>query len=109
MIDEKKKSHLTGLLFSIIDISIEKNLIIILGEPENTVVQKTLNVAIQDGIADLGSRISRQKDIIPPLELYFKTNYMMDSKNSRTRFIKNQQHMLQLLIYVLFLEVSSIC
>jgi hypothetical protein len=109
MTDEKKNSHLTGLLFSIIGISIEQNLMIILGESESTVVQKTLNVAIQDGITDLGSRISRKKDIISPLELYFKTNYMMDSKNSRTRFIENQQHMLQLLIYVLFLEVSSIC
>ncbi len=75
MTDEKKKSHLTGLLFSVIDISKERNLMIILGEPENTVVRKTFNVDVQDGIADLGSRLNRKKDIIPPLELYFKLNY----------------------------------
>jgi len=75
MTDEKMKSHLTGLLFSVIDISKERNLMIILGEPENTVVRKTFNANVQDGIADLGSRLSRKKDILPPLELYFKSNY----------------------------------
>lgn len=74
MADEKKKTHLTGLLFSVIDISQGQNLMIILGEPENTVVQNTFNLTVQDGIADLGSRMSRKKDIIPALELYFKTN-----------------------------------
>jgi manganese-dependent inorganic pyrophosphatase len=48
---------------------------IILGEPENTVVRKAFNVDIKDGTADLGSRMSRKKDIVPPLELYFNTNY----------------------------------
>jgi manganese-dependent inorganic pyrophosphatase len=74
MINEKKKSHLSGILFSVIDILKEQNLMIILGEPENTVIRKAFNVDIKDGIADLGSRMSRKKDIIPPLELYFNTN-----------------------------------
>ncbi len=47
---------------------------IILGEPENTVIRKTFNVDIKGQIIDLGSRISRKKDIIPPLKAYFKTN-----------------------------------
>ena len=75
MTDEKKKSHLTGLLFCVIDISKKRNFMIILDEPENIVVQKAFHVTVQNRIADLGSRISRKKDIIPSLELYFKTNY----------------------------------
>jgi manganese-dependent inorganic pyrophosphatase len=75
MSDEKKKSNLSGLLFSVIDILKEQNLMIILGEPENTVARKAFNVDIKDGTADLGSRMSRKKDIVPPLELYFNTNY----------------------------------
>ena len=74
MTDEKKKSHLIGLLFSVIDISKKQNSLIILGELENIVVQNAFHVAVQSRIADLGSRISRKKDIIPALELYFKTN-----------------------------------
>ncbi|CAF1413021.1 unnamed protein product [Rotaria sordida] len=74
MIDEKKTHHLTDILFSIIDIVKERNSMIILSEPEKTVVEKAFNVTIQNGIADLGSRISRKKDIVPALELYFKTN-----------------------------------
>jgi len=75
MNNEKEKSHLTGLLFSVIDIEKEQNIMIILGEPENTVVQKTFNVSVQNGIADLGARISRKKDIVPLLERYFATDY----------------------------------
>jgi manganese-dependent inorganic pyrophosphatase len=75
MSDEKKKSNLSGLLFSVIDILKEQNLMIILGEPENIVVRKAFNVDIKDGTADLGSRMSRKKDILPPLEIYFNTNY----------------------------------
>jgi manganese-dependent inorganic pyrophosphatase len=74
MINEKQKSHLSGLLFSVIDILKGQNLMIILGEPEDTVVRKVFNVDIKDGIADLGSRMSRKKGIIPPLEHYFNTN-----------------------------------
>jgi manganese-dependent inorganic pyrophosphatase len=88
MNNEKKKSHLIGLLFSIIDIDKEQNLMIILGEPENTIVQKTFNVSVQNGIADLGARISRKKDIIPLLERYFSTNYPNGSQlNSPLRFV----------------------
>jgi manganese-dependent inorganic pyrophosphatase len=96
MNNEKKKSNLIGLLFSVIDIDKEQNLMIILGEPENTVVQKTFNVSVQktfnvsvqNSIADLGARISRKKDIIPLLERYFSTNYPNGSQlNSPLRFV----------------------
>ncbi|CAF0809054.1 unnamed protein product [Rotaria sordida] len=73
MFNEKKKSHLTGILFSVIDIIKEQNFMIILGEPENTVVRQAFNVDFEGQIINLGSRISRKRDIIPPLEAYFKT------------------------------------
>ncbi|CAF0959038.1 unnamed protein product [Rotaria sordida] len=72
MFNEKKKSHLTGILFSVIDIIKEQNFMIILGEPENTVVRQAFNVDFEGQIINLGSRISRKRDIIPPLEAYFK-------------------------------------
>lgn len=75
MNNEKKKSHLTGLLFSVINIEKGQNLMIILGEPENSVIRGTFNVSVQNGIADLGSKTSRKKDIIPPLERFFSVNY----------------------------------
>ena len=88
MNNEKRRSNLTGLLFSVIDIEKEQNLMIILGEPENTVIQKTFNVTVQNGIADLEARISRKKDIIPLLESYLSRNYPNGSQlNSPLRFV----------------------
>jgi manganese-dependent inorganic pyrophosphatase len=97
MNNEKKKSHLTGLLFSVIDIEKEQNLMIILGEPENTVVQRTFNASVQNGIADLGARISRKKDIVPPLERYFSTNYSNGSQ------LDSPLHFILLLLSFFFL------
>ncbi|CAF4917484.1 unnamed protein product, partial [Rotaria sp. Silwood1] len=75
MAKEKINSNLTGILFSIIDILKEKNLMLIPGEPENTVIRAAFNVDdVVDQIADLGPRMSRKKQIIPPLEEYFKNN-----------------------------------
>ncbi|CAF4781197.1 unnamed protein product [Rotaria sp. Silwood1] len=74
MAKEKTNSNLTGILFSIIDILKEKNLMLIPGEPENTVIRAAFNVDVVDQIADLGPRMSRKKQIIPPLEEYFKNN-----------------------------------
>ncbi|CAF2376076.1 unnamed protein product [Rotaria sp. Silwood2] len=73
MLNQKEKNHLTGILFSVIDIIKEQNFMVILGEPENTVVRKAFNVDFEGQVANLGSRISRKKDIVPPLEAYFKT------------------------------------
>ncbi|CAF4476201.1 unnamed protein product [Rotaria socialis] len=71
MVKEKGRSNLTGILFSIIDILNEKNLMLIPGEPENTVVRAAFNVDVTDQMADLGARLSRKLQIIPPLEVYF--------------------------------------
>lgn len=73
MNEEKKKSNLQGILFCIIDILREKNLTLIPGEHEAQVVREAFKIETQDGIADLGSKISRKKQIIPALEGHFNS------------------------------------
>ena len=68
---EKRKGQLQGILFSVIDILEERNITLILGETEERVVREAFNVDVKEHIADLGSRISRKKQIIPALEAYF--------------------------------------
>ncbi|UJR31524.1 hypothetical protein I4U23_019013 [Adineta vaga] len=72
MQEEKKRSKLKGILFSIVDIIKEKNITLIPSEYEEKVVEQAFKVDIkQHHLADLGSRISRKKQIIPLLEAYF--------------------------------------
>jgi manganese-dependent inorganic pyrophosphatase len=71
MQEEKKKSKLKGILFSIVDIIKEKNLTLIPDEIEEKVVRKAFQADVKHHIADLGSRVSRKKQIIPALEAYF--------------------------------------
>jgi manganese-dependent inorganic pyrophosphatase len=71
MNEEKKRSNLKGILFSIIDILKQKNLTLIPGENEEKVVREAFKTDVKDNIADLGSKISRKKQIIPTLEAYF--------------------------------------
>jgi manganese-dependent inorganic pyrophosphatase len=71
MQEEKKKKKLNGILFSIVDIMQEKNLTLIPGEIEDKVVRQAFKTEIKHQIADLGSRVSRKKQIIPTLEAYF--------------------------------------
>ena len=59
----------------IIDILNEKNRTLILGEYEDEVVRQAFKVDINDRIADLGSRISRKKQIIPTLEEYYNLKF----------------------------------
>lgn len=73
MNEEKKKNNLQGILFCIIDILKETNLTLVPGEHEAEVVKEAFKVDVKDGIADLGSRISRKKQIIPALEGHFNS------------------------------------
>jgi len=73
MNEVKKKQNLQGILFSIIDILKEKNLTLIAGEHEEQIIRDVFQANINDNIADLGSNISRKKQIIPALEKYFKS------------------------------------
>lgn len=71
MNEEKKKNNLQGILFSIIDILKQKNLTLIAGENEEKVIREIFKTDVKDGVADLGSNISRKKQIIPALEGHF--------------------------------------
>ena len=73
MHEEKKRGHLKGILFSVVDILNERNVTLIAGDYESKVVRDAFNVNIDNHRADLGSRISRKKQIIPTLEAYFKS------------------------------------
>jgi manganese-dependent inorganic pyrophosphatase len=71
MQEEKRKNKLKGILFSIVDIIKGKNLTLIPDEIEEKVVRQAFKTDIKHHIADLGSRVSRKKQIIPVLEAYF--------------------------------------
>jgi len=75
MHDEKKKNHLKGILYSIVDIIKGKNLTLIPGDTEEKVVRQAFKTDVKNHIADLGSRVSRKKQIIPSLEAYFHGKY----------------------------------
>ena len=71
MREEKKKRNLKGILYSVVDILKEKNVTLILSDYEKKVVREAFQVDVKDHLADLGSRISRKKQIIPQMEEYF--------------------------------------
>ncbi|CAF2637656.1 unnamed protein product [Rotaria sp. Silwood2] len=71
MREEKKRNNLKGILYSIIDIVKEKNLTLIPDDIEEKVVRQAFKVDAKHHIADLGSRVSRKKQIVPVLEEYF--------------------------------------
>ena len=73
MNEEKKKNNLQGILFSIIDILKQKNLTLVPGEHEEQVVREAFKTDVKDNIADLDSKISRKKQVIPALEGYFNS------------------------------------
>lgn len=72
MHEEKKRSKLKGILFSIVDIIKEKNLTLIPSDIEEEVIRKAFKTDVKNHLADLGSRVSRKKQIIPALEAYFR-------------------------------------
>lgn len=69
--EEKKRQKLKGILYSIVDILKEKNITLVAGDYESKVVEGAFKVKVKDHTADLGSRVSRKKQIIPALEDYF--------------------------------------
>lgn len=73
---EKIRSNLVGFIFCIIDLISEINYTLIVSEYEETIVEETFNATTVDGVANLGPRISRKLQIIPPLEAHFNTIFL---------------------------------
>lgn len=67
----KAEDELAGVLLSVVDILNETNKTFVLSATEEAALQGAFGVATQDGVADLGNRISRKKQIVPTLENYF--------------------------------------
>lgn len=56
------------ILFCIVDILQETNTTVIADQIEAEIVKKVFSSETENGLADLGNRISRKKTIVPPLE-----------------------------------------
>ncbi|GGK25533.1 putative manganese-dependent inorganic pyrophosphatase [Deinococcus malanensis] len=71
MDEARAEGGLNGVLLSVVDILNETNRTFILSATEHKVIQETFGVEVVDGVADLGGRISRKKQIVPALEAHF--------------------------------------
>lgn len=69
---EKAESGLAGVLLSVVDILRETNHTFVLSATEEKILTEAFGAPIVDGLADLGARISRKKQIVPALEAYFE-------------------------------------
>ncbi|WP_425145706.1 manganese-dependent inorganic pyrophosphatase [Deinococcus sp.] len=67
---ERAASGLDGVLLSVVDILNERNRMLVPAGSEG-VVQGAYGAATAGQVADLGSRISRKKQLVPALEAYF--------------------------------------
>ena len=67
----RAEGQLNGVLLSVVDILNETNHTFVLSATEEKVLREAFGVETVDGVADLGSRISRKKQIVPALEKYF--------------------------------------
>lgn len=72
MDEEKAVSQLAGVLLSVVDILGETNRTLVLSATESHLLTEAFGVEVTDGVADLGNRISRKKQIVPALEAYFE-------------------------------------
>lgn len=70
----KKEAWLDFIMLSVIDILKEKNTTILWDEADFKVISDIFWVNVLDNLADLWSRISRKKQVIPELTAYFNKN-----------------------------------
>jgi manganese-dependent inorganic pyrophosphatase len=68
----KKKERLDLVYALVIDILNLKNDMLIIGEEEQRVAEKVFGGKTRENILSLGNRISRKKQIVPPLEKFLK-------------------------------------
>ncbi|WP_261663048.1 manganese-dependent inorganic pyrophosphatase [Deinococcus sp. Marseille-Q6407] len=71
MRDLKQQHGLQGMILSVVDILEEHNETLVASGTEAAALQGAFGVQVADGRADLGSRISRKKQLVPALEDYF--------------------------------------
>lgn len=67
----RAQDGLDGVLLSVVDILNETNRMLVPGDAEAAVVRSAFGADTQGGVADLGGRISRKKQIVPALEQHF--------------------------------------
>ncbi|EKD29326.1 MAG: hypothetical protein ACD_78C00442G0001, partial [uncultured bacterium (gcode 4)] len=67
----KKQDHLAFMMLSIVDILQEKNTTIVSDETDAQILHNVFWAQAIDGVADLGKRISRKKQVVPELTAYF--------------------------------------
>ncbi|WP_216329488.1 manganese-dependent inorganic pyrophosphatase [Deinococcus aestuarii] len=67
----RAEDGLNGVLLSVVDILNETNKTLVLSATEEKVLREAFGVEPREGLADLGRRISRKKQIVPTLEAYF--------------------------------------
>ena len=67
----KKEQQLDFIMLSVIDILNEKNISIIAHEKDAAIISEVFDAQTVDGLADLGNRISRKKQLAAPLSEYF--------------------------------------
>lgn len=67
---ERDKGGLDGVFLFVVDILRETNQALVAGPDEEAVLRGAFGAEVVNGVADLGARISRKKQIVPALEAY---------------------------------------
>lgn len=68
----KEKHRLDLLYFMVVDILKQKSEMIIIDTPEEEVARKVFGGEVVKNLLSLGGRVSRKKEIVPPLEKFLK-------------------------------------
>jgi manganese-dependent inorganic pyrophosphatase len=69
----KEEKNLDFILLSVIDILEESNTTFVLSGEEEALVQQVFSASTNDNVADLGSRVSRKKQMQPQIEDYLNS------------------------------------
>lgn len=67
----KEKDNLSGIFFSIIDILNEENLSMYADKHDEKLLVELFAATIENGVANLGSLVSRKKQLVPKLQNHF--------------------------------------
>lgn len=70
----KKEQSLDFIMLSVVDILNEKNITIVANDDDAAIIRNVFHADIIDGLADLGNRVSRKKQIAAPLSEYYSSH-----------------------------------